>query len=133
MSMDLSYCIPITLHHPYPVDVWYQSQRFPSQAKKHSNSRCALGTIQPLYVPQSSPDLSLLELCPRKLLLLLLCLEFHVRIVLGARIRRRRCGAADGATDVTAAGARVLEAVERDGEVAFVRHTAVGDVPLLWT
>lgn len=94
--------------------------------------RRPLRTIQPLDMSQPSPNVPLLDLRPRKLLLLLR-LEFHIRVVLCARVRRRRRRAADVAADIAGARARVFESVERDGEVAFVRHAAVGDVPLLWT
>lgn len=61
-------------------------------------------------MPQAPPDLSLLELRPGELLLLL-GLEFHVRIVLGARVGCRYRGAADGAADIAGTGPRVLESI----------------------
>ena len=79
---------------------------------------------------QPPPHLPLLDLRPGKLLLLLR-LEFHVRVVFPTRVCRRRRSARDVAAHVAAAGAGVLEPVERDSEMAFVRHAAVGDVPLL--
>ena len=83
-------------------------------------------------MPQSAPDLPILDLLPRHLLFLLR-LEFHLRVILRARIRRARRRGANIRAHVAAAGSAVLEALEADGEVAFVRHAAVGDVPLLGT
>src|SRR5271170_5900243 len=92
--------------------------------------RRALGTIQPLDMPQPSPNIPLLQLRPRHLLLLLR-LELHVAIILCATIHRTRGRAAYGAADVTASRPRVLKPVQIDGQVTLVRHPAVGHVPLL--
>ena len=83
-------------------------------------------------MPQPSPDLPLLDLRPRELLLLLR-LKFHVRVVLCARVCRRGCCAADVAADVAGSRPGIFESIERDGKVAFMRDAAVGYVPLFWT
>ena len=94
--------------------------------------RRPLGAVEPLNVPQASPDLTLLHLSARHLLLFL-GLELHVASVFDVGVSRT-CGCtADITASNAAARSGVLEAVERHSEMAFVRHAAVGDVPLLGT
>ena len=99
--------------------------------------RRPLGTVQPLDVPQPAPDLLLLQLLLRLLLLprglepelspLVLRVDRAGARAARAAVRRRRGRAADRAR----AGPTVLEAIERDGQVAAVRDAAVGHEPLL--
>jgi hypothetical protein len=93
--------------------------------------RRPLRTIQPLNMPQPSADLPLLNLRPCHLLLLLRA-ELHVPTgILRLTVHRARSRARHRAADITAPGAGVLEAIERHGEVAFMRDAAVSHMPLL--
>src|SRR3569833_1927754 len=97
--------------------------------------RCALGTVEPLDVPQSPADLLLLELL-LGLLPLLLSLEVHIAVVLYAAVDGARHSAAEGrAGDArrrkAAPRPAVLEAVEGAGRVSAVEDATLVDVPLL--
>lgn len=93
-----------------------------------------LGAVEPVDVTETTTDLTLLELLLGHLLLLL-GLELHVRVVLNATVDGtaddRVGGCADGGAGNGAARSAVLKAIEADGGITALSHTAVIDVPLL--
>lgn len=100
--------------------------------------RRTLRTIEPLNVPQPPPNLPLLQLRTRQLLLLARA-ELHIAFIATAgrgTISRRRSGAdlraGDGGGDGAGAWSGVVEAVEGDGQVALLGQAAGFHVPLLW-
>lgn len=110
--------------------------------------RRPLGTIQPLNMPQATPNLPLLLLRPRHLLLLPraelhLLLRAAFRLTLRARARWRSLRTAHSRRDVgrrksgagerTTRPRRVVETIEVDGQMALLRQSAVGNVPLFGT
>lgn len=94
-----------------------------------------LGAVQPLNVPHSPPDLTLLLLRASHLLLLLGA-ELHVVLVaLGVAYvrcasRTRRSGA-NIAANIRRTRSRVFEAVHVDSEMTLVSHASISNVPLL--
>jgi len=91
----------------------------------------ALRAVEPLDVPQSPPDLSLLEVLLGQPLLLPGA-ELELSIVLStAGHGTADDGTGGGAGDATARTAGVLEAIEADGSVATLGDTAIVDEPLL--
>src|SRR5690625_4583596 len=85
-------------------------------------------------MPQPPPNLPLLQLSPRHLLLFLR-LELQLPTVFSSRVHSRRSrarhnAATGSARDATASAGVIFEAVEGDGCVALVGHTAVRNVPL---